>query len=74
MKRYRSSWSAASLKHQMAVIYVERPTCVNERNSKTRGRTKVGALVTDNVRDCGRDPNAEIDAIDYQKSEKLCKE
>jgi hypothetical protein len=39
-----------------------------------RGRTKVGALVTDNVRDCGRDPNAEIDAIDYQKSEKFCKE
>lgn len=39
-----------------------------------RGRTKVGALVTDNVRDCGRDPNAEIDAIDYQKSENFCKE
>lgn len=39
------------------------------REIARRGRTKVGALVTDNLRDCGRDPNTEIDAIDYQKSE-----
>jgi hypothetical protein len=44
------------------------------REIARRGRTKVGALVTDNVRDCGRDPNTEIDAIDSQKSEKFSKE